>query len=134
MKALLAFLLIPLGIGGYFYGALEMGIYERYPVPALLLGTLGIYFLGKLVWAAFSVFRMLLTVAALALMGGFGWFTLIGSVYPTTETRLHAGDALAPPATEPALVLKTSKGEPFVLDQELRRSPATVVIFFRGFW
>lgn len=134
MKALLAFLLIPLGIAGYFYGALEMGIYERYPVPALLLGALGIYVLGKLVWAAFSVFRLLLTVAALVLMGGFGWYTLVGSVYPTTETKLHKGDALAPPANAAALVLKTSKGQPFVLDQELKQAPATVVVFFRGFW
>jgi hypothetical protein len=148
MKALLAFLLVPAGIVAYLFPALAWGVYQRYPVASFAICALGVYFLARLAWATFSVGRVLLSIAGVALLAGFAYFTLVAWVYEGTDTNLKTGDSLvapssaAPPggaslvaAPPPApIVLKTAAGAPFDLAKEVQSAPATVVVFYRGFW
>jgi cytochrome bd-type quinol oxidase subunit 2 len=130
MRVALAFLLVLASIGSYFYLALRKGVYQRVPLAHLVGAAAGVLLLAKLAWSARSGARVALAFVAALFAGGFAYYALWFSVYPNTIPKLRPGERLE----APDVVLRDASGAPFVFEKEIRRAPATIVVFYRGFW
>lgn len=130
MKALAYFLIIPAAMILYFILATSLGFYERYPILPLLLIAVGLFFLIRLLFSKFTILRLFLTLAGIALAGFFSWWTLSYSTFPDLEHPVAVGTQVDVMSNE----LPDSSGEIRTLGEIQGDSAAIMLVFYRGYW
>ncbi len=130
MKIALAFLLVLVSIASYLYLALVHGIYQKVPVAHLAGAGIGVALLARLAWSKRSRTAAALAVLSALIAGLFALDTFYFSMYAERAPRLRPGDEVA----AEDLALRDASGAPFDFEEEIRRAPATILVFYRGFW
>jgi hypothetical protein len=116
----------------YFLLATRLGVYQRFPVLHYGVMLAASVWLFRLLLENLVVVRILTTGAGVGILGGFAWYTLFYSSYPRRDLAIAAGDGLANRLA--GIEIETSAGEPFRPLDELGRSRATLLVFYRGWW
>ena len=124
MKTLLAFGLVVLGMASDFVLALQLGVYQRYPLAHNALMVAGCVWLAVLVRRSPGWWRGIALAAGVLLTLLYAWYTLSYSTYPEPE-----GEQVE---TLPTLTLANQDGRTVPVLVENDRG--TLLVFYRGFW
>ena len=132
MKHFFIFLAIPLSFALYLVLALNLMVYQRYPVVHYLIALVALIFLGKALKDKFSFYRLGLNLAGWVLLLFFGWWTLFFSSYESQAPAFTENPNLQLQMVD--LSLKNAEGQTVTLGDSLATHQATLLVFYRGYW
>ena len=112
--------------------AIRFGVYQRFPAVHYAVMIVAGALLLKLLFEQFVLFRLLATIAGFALLGGFVWFTVFASSYPTRDLGVAIGDSLAERLD--SLALANAEGREIGIADAIAGARATLLVFYRGWW
>lgn len=129
LRTLAPLALIVLSIVLYFVLSTQFGLYQRYPVPHILLAFAGVAWLTLDLRRHGGWLRGLALAFGLFLAASYTWYTLDFSTYDARDHGVRTGQAVAGLTS---LSLVDHDGQPTSVLANTQR--ATLLVFYRGFW
>jgi hypothetical protein len=132
MKAPLIFALIPAAMGLHVLLAAKFAVYDRNAIMPLAVSLLALGGLAAKLRMDTSTSMWVLNITGWLLLAGFVWWTHSYSNYASRGGAPTVGSDLVSKWGD--LVLVDAEGEPFDLPAAVASKPATLLLFYRGYW
>lgn len=133
MKTLLLMLAVPAALLSTYLLATGFGVYQRYPIPALILAFVALFFLFKETRATFSYPKLGANLLAWGFLFLYSWWAFVFSEYGAAKPPVTVGAELSQRFARMDMTLADgNQMDMRDLISDSRRG--TLLVFFRGHW